>query len=317
MARVPLTIDLADPATGNAVSGATCTVKDVAGANATLYAARTGPTNVANPLITNSSGMAQCWVDRGLYRLVFGGGVTRPDEWFAAAATDNAEIDTAWASAIPADDSIVAQKLDPATVRAILGLNATGQVRRGKSIVATTETLVTPVAYAFAATPDRVQNVILPTDGIIRVRYQATWQESVAAAARAAIFLGATQLQAAKGDAAGASAIGVCEAGTGAAGAGNDVPLSSCPVGLVSGRGGPYSGDVTTGQIFGLAQASSASILTVGGLSCAPAAPFGHGGHVDIWAAAGTYDVGVKFKASSGNVTVKNRRLMVEVVSFG
>lgn len=96
MARVPLTIDLADPTTGLAVPGATVTVKTTSGANAALYAARTGGGTSANPLTTDSTGLASCWVDRGLYRLVFAGGVTRPDEWWAAPATDDDEIDLAW-----------------------------------------------------------------------------------------------------------------------------------------------------------------------------------------------------------------------------
>src|SRR5688572_22717039 len=65
--------------------------------------------------------------------------------------------------------------LDKDTVAAILGLTQTAAsaggaaVRRGKSIIATEQTLVTPVAYTDAGTPDRVQNVVLPADGFIIV----------------------------------------------------------------------------------------------------------------------------------------------------
>lgn len=97
MARVPLTIDLASPTTGLAVVGGTVTVKiaDTL-ANATLYAGRTGPAQVANPLVSDANGMASCWVDRDLYKLVYGGGVVRPDEYWGAAATADGEIDADW-----------------------------------------------------------------------------------------------------------------------------------------------------------------------------------------------------------------------------
>lgn len=316
--RGQLTIDLADPATGNAVAGATATVKKVDGSNATIFAARTGGGTTANPLVTNSSGTAQGWLDRGLYRIVYAGGVTRPDEWINIAPTDDGEIDTLWLPAgynVPADDSVVAQKLDPATVRAILGLNSTGQARRGKAIIATSEAR-TSTSYGLLTTPDRVSSLILPADGLIRVRYAATWQESVAGAARAAIFIGANQLKIANqaANAAITQAAATAET-TGAV----DKPLISYWGGLVSlyGAGAAYGGDVTTGQAIGLYGASQGISQEINGGATQTGNPATVGGAVDIFAAAGTYDISIQFKSSSGSVTVKNRKLWVEVISFG
>jgi len=75
MARVPLFISVADPATGSAIAGATATVKHrVSGANATLYAGETGATTAANPLVTDATGRAQAFVDRAPLRIDYAGG---------------------------------------------------------------------------------------------------------------------------------------------------------------------------------------------------------------------------------------------------
>jgi hypothetical protein len=65
---------------------------------------------------------------------------------------------------------------------------------RGKSIITGPESR-SNVAYGKLATPDQV-TVTLATDGLLKILYQATWQESIAGAAGAAIFIGSNQLQA-------------------------------------------------------------------------------------------------------------------------
>lgn len=80
------------------------------------------------------------------------------------------------------------------TVAAKLGLSQTGDVRRGKSIIATEESR-TNTSYGLLATPDRVQSVVLPTDGLLRVTFSALWKEASLGAARAAIFVGGSQLK--------------------------------------------------------------------------------------------------------------------------
>src|SRR6266496_5146863 len=95
-------------------------------------------------------------------------------------------------------DNVLAGHIDAnnldATIKSELGVNGDGIVRRGKSIIATSESR-TNAAYGLMPTPDCVQNVVMPTDGLIFISYQATWQQSVASAAFAAIFLNAVQLK--------------------------------------------------------------------------------------------------------------------------
>jgi hypothetical protein len=72
--------------------------------------------------------------------------------------------------------------------------HSAGVVATGKSVIATSEAR-TNVAYGTLTTPDQVSSIVLPTDGVICVLFQATWQESVADTGRAAIFIGANQLK--------------------------------------------------------------------------------------------------------------------------
>ena len=177
-----------------------------------------------------------------------------------------------------------------------VGVTAGAVVRRGKSIIAATETR-TNTAYGLLTTPDRVQNVVLPTDGLIFMAYQATWQYSVASAGAAAFFLGATQVvldvnNGLSGSAAAASS---------STAAGVDHSLASYGGGLGSDlNAGTYPGDATTGQVVG--QSS-----TVGGVQA---------GVCLLFAAAGTYDVSVQFKAVSGSVTAKSRKMWVWTAGF-
>jgi hypothetical protein len=141
--------------------------------------------------------------------------------------------------------------------------------------------------------PDQVAGIVLPTNGLIRVAYQATWQESVTGAAKAAIFIGANQL---KINASGGAAPVVQEVGIGTPSP-TDNPLSTYRVGLVSGGSAVASGaNVTTGQVVG--------------------GPGLEGGECLIFAAAGTYTISVQFKAAAGTVTVKDRRLWVEAKGY-
>lgn len=156
----------------------------------------------------------------------------------------------------------------------------------------TTEEARTNVAYGTLTTPDQVTGIVMPTDGLICVAFQAMWKESVVGAARAAIFIGTNQLKLASNSAA---APVVQET---AHGAPSSIykPLTSATFGLdgSSGSGTAYTGDVTTGQVLG-------------GTSS---------GYVSVFAAAGTYDVSVKFNATSGSVTAKNRVLRVWTKAF-
>jgi hypothetical protein len=159
---------------------------------------------------------------------------------------------------------------------------------RGVTPISATESR-TNVAYGLLGTPDQIAGIVVPVTAKLRVSYQATWQEAVNGAARAAIFIGATQLKVSDSTAA---APVVQETSLACGTANIDKPLSTSVVGLASSVGvNPtvYGGDVTTGQV-----------LTP----------------VEITVAAGTYTISVQFKSTSGAVTVKNRLLLVETIPF-
>lgn len=199
-----------------------------------------------------------------------------------------------------ADGAVTAAKI-ASTDLDKLGLSSS-VVRRGKTIISTEEAR-TNATYDVLTTADRVSNVVLPTDGLIFVAYQAMWQETNVGAARAAIFIGTNQLRYANGTTATTNLQETTSAGN----ATNQYhPLSSTSQGLVAvGAGGSsaYGGDVTTGQVVGMTTDAT------GG------SPF-QGGPCSIFAAAGTYTISVQFKASAGTVTVKNRKLWVWTMGF-
>lgn len=175
-----------------------------------------------------------------------------------------------------------------------LGLTGGGVTRRGKSIIAGAEsTSATTYAIGNLTTPDRVQNVVLPTDGLIVVLYQAIWQNTVASNGRAAIFIGANQLKLGTGVGAPIAndAVGPVQTnddGVLATYAGNQA--------LSSNDGAGAATEVTTGQVIGPGQV---------------------GGPVYVFAAAGTYDVSVQFKNNAaGSLTVKNRHLWCWTIGF-
>lgn len=182
-----------------------------------------------------------------------------------------------------------------------------GTVRRGKTNIATEESR-TNTAYGTLTTPDRVASVVLPTDGLIGVLYHATWKESVAGAARAAIFLGSNQLQ--MREAAGPT---TSAAWTNSGTANVDSPLTSFPLGLAGNpNASGTAADATTGQVVGTAS-NGTQFETGTPTGLAAQYP---GGPCYIFAAAGTYTVSVQFKASSGSVTAKNRKLWVWTMAF-
>lgn len=160
---------------------------------------------------------------------------------------------------------------------------------RGFCAIATAETR-TSSSYGTLTTPDQV-SVHLPANGLLYVTYQATWQSSTNTAA-AAIFLNSMQVVVAGPGTNTAQGAVLTETIT-------DDPLHTASHGLTTSTtsGNGSSAPATTGQIVGDRTGNT-------------------GGPCVIFAAAGTYTVSIQFLATSGSVTVKNRKLWVRVEAF-
>jgi hypothetical protein len=220
-----------------------------------------------------------------------GTGVPIPTSGIQDGAITSAKLAPGVLSA-PSTNSLTADQFVSTGVADVLGLSQTGLVRRGKSII-TTEEARTNTAYGLLTTPDRVQNLVVPTDGLIVIGFQGMVKSSSAAAGKAAIFIGSNQLKTA------AATPVVQEASTGSAD--TYYPYSTCVFGLDWNSSlGSYTGDVTTGQTLGNGGSTT-------GLS---------GGLCVVFANAGTYDISIQYKASTGSITAKNRKLWVWTVGF-
>lgn len=210
----------------------------------------------------------------------------------AAATTEN----PLGVAALPNTAILLAYVLVGAGVSSITTANCKDMrpKRRGKlNIAASESTSATTYAFNNLTTPDRITQIVLPTDGLLIVGYHAIWQNTVASNAKAAVFIGANQIKRDQGG--GATAV---QEATGNATINIDVPLASSFDGLVGASSASAgAAEVTTGQI--LSQAGST------------------GGWVEVFLAAGTYDVSVQYKnVAAGTLTAKNRHLWVETRDY-
>jgi hypothetical protein len=259
----------------------------------------------------NHSQMADNMAKIDLHDHTPGRGIPIPTEGISDGAITNAKLaqTNLIGTSQLTDGSVTTDKLADA---ARLGLSGLSVVRRGYSSVPGNETR-TNTAYGLMPTPDQVANVSIPANSYVAVFYQAIWQESVAGAARAAIFIGANQVQIQQNDVGPA----VQAAATNSGVAAKDLPLFSFNGGLASqasGSGG--AAEVTTGQIFGAVDRSSQALaVEVGTVITLPAGSIAGGPCFIFGVTPGTYTVSVQFKSSSGNVQAKNRRLIVETWS--
>jgi hypothetical protein len=201
----------------------------------------------------------------------------------------NGQVDN---DALAAAAEILGTKL-ASSHREKLGVSGSSTVRRGASIISAGESL-SGAAYAFMPTPDRVQNIVLPSTGFLEILYHARWSQTVSSAAAAAIFLNGTQLKVATEN--NATPVNQ-EASMGTGLVNNRLTTSPVGIGSSAGTSAGMDNDVTTGQSFAIM-------------------PNGSGGVCRVFAAAGTYEVGVKFKANSGNVSAGLRRLYVVATGF-
>jgi hypothetical protein len=210
-----------------------------------------------------------------------------PDFTFANGATaDGDQVQDVLSEIVAAVNGLDGENLSTALAE-YLGISKSGSPRRGKTIIATEEAR-TDTAYGLMTTPDRVSGIVLPTDGVLLVTYHAMWKNSVGSAGRAAVFLGANQ---AKYGASNGGAPAVAEA-TGHGATGYD-----------------WLATVSTGPVLGTVNSANA---VTGGITTGMSMI----GTAALFAAAGTYDVSVQFKATSGSVTVKERRLYVAAVGY-
>jgi len=154
------------------------------------------------------------------------------------------------------------------------------------TIIATEQTREN-VAFGTLTTADEVKSVVLPENGLIAIGYVAKWKSSVSEAGKAAVFIGANQLKTSPEAA-------VQEATTSGT---SFLTLGTAATGLTSSTGA--TAFTTTGQT--LASSTGAAAAT--------------GGLCYVFAAAGTYNISIQFKATSGSVTAKERKLWVGVVA--
>jgi hypothetical protein len=197
---------------------------------------------------------------------------------------------------------ILQDDLDAATVADILGISQTAssaggaKVRRGKSIIPTQEDRTNP-AYGTMTTADRVQSLVLPTNGLIVVAFQAIWADlGGAGSPSAAIFVGANQLKVITPG--GAPAVQEATITTG----NDEHALNTSPRGLVT---------------RGIGAAGSTTVVTTGTVAAGGSAGgAGDGGLTLIEAAAGTYDISVQFKHPDSTVRVRERKLWVWTIGF-
>lgn len=133
-------------------------------------------------------------------------------------------------------------------------------------------------------TADLVKEVKVSEKGLVRIGYSARFKSSVSGAGRAAIFLGTNQIKLFTTE---PKAVSAATIGT------QWRHLSSTFIGLTaSSAGEAVGGDATTGQLI------SASL---------------EGGEASLWLPAGTYEVSIRYSATSGTVSAKERRLWCEV----
>jgi hypothetical protein len=178
--------------------------------------------------------------------------------------------------------------------------------------------------YTTLTTSDRVDNVHVGEDSILVVLYRAVWESSVAGAGRAAIFLNENQLQTAtpvdtapiaQETQTDTGAGGIAQVlGTRAQGMDNYIQPTALAADPVD-----YTDDVATGQVaggMGLEWFYRDSANGDGTGTTLVQSRMGGGGPCYIFTSAGTYSISIRYRATSGSVTVRDRRLWTWTIDF-
>lgn len=186
------------------------------------------------------------------------------------------------------DKTVTGVKVDDATLSpAKLMAAAKPLTWYTPKIIATEESRSNP-AFGTLTTADEIKEVVVPENGLLLIGYEALWKGSVDKAKRAAIFLNSSQLRNNLASSAPAiQEIGFNKEGT------TFTPLVTTWEGLFTENSNANGSFVTTGSVVG--------VNTAGGFTL-------------IRAAAGTYNISVQYKSSSGSVTAKERKLWVAVL---
>lgn len=163
----------------------------------------------------------------------------------------------------------------------------------------------TNVAYGLLTTADRVEGMEVHAGDLLIVQYEALWKEAQAGKGRAAIFLNETQLKVPKANIAPVTQA----AWTGGGFPGAFVSLLTAPVGLVSTTASTEGSNASLVETGLASVADGSSFMEIDGSTRTGAPAFTGGLCVIRNLAAATYSVSVRFKASEGSVSAKNRLL--------
>lgn len=191
-------------------------------------------------------------------------------------------------AAVP-DNSVTTSKIVAGAVTADgladaarLGLTDSSNIRRGYLSIPTSQS-VTSTTYTSLATPDQLP-ITMVSGGWLMIGFQGQWFSSVSAAGSAAIFVNGNQIR--------------IQSSAG------PVVQSATTVGV--GQNSLYTSVAGLGAASNTATDGNTQIIGFTGA----------GGIITSIAPAGTYNVGIQFKSTSGSVTASARQLWVMAIGF-
>jgi hypothetical protein len=175
--------------------------------------------------------------------------------------------------------------------------------------------------YAYLSPEDRVSAISMPTNGLLAVWYKAIFNmDHVNGQGNAAIFLNGVQVEIGH-EYAVTPKTQAADLICGQVGADGVVSTFGAGLAATTPRDDVSAADVTTGQIVGAAADASGDIRTeVAGADIGAGGDKGGlaqwGGPTWIYAAAGTYEVGIKWKMPAHVLKAKKRKLWVATLAF-